>query len=215
MEQIRTIRIVLAPFILLGSLLLGGWIDGKVTLHSLHDLSTQSLTALGGIIAASIVPAGFVIGGLTNALLWLCHQVTWHKWDRFELSLTEDAWKKIWDRCGFKPSRDSKNTRVWGATIWIRSQVNERVHEISDRRYQAAAAHLNACVAVVTSWGVGWWALEYCAMWKWVTLTGGLAALFVLLAFVARWEASELLEILAHQDEGKAGLTQSGRSSAV
>ena len=196
MDQIRTIRIVLASFMLLGSLLLGGWLDDRISIKWFSNL--ENLTALGGIVAASIVPAGFVIGGMTIAVLWLCHKCTPDHWDRFELSLSEGAWTRIWRDCGFRYGRTNKNTRIWGATIWIRSRVLRQVHEISDRRYQAAAGHLSACTAIVISWPVGAFVLRFCSIWLWIALSGLVAALFLFLAFVTRSEASELLEILAY-----------------
>lgn len=205
MEQIRTIRFILGPFILLGSLLLGAWLNGTVTPDYIHDLDTSALTAIGGIVAAAVVPAGWVIGGMTAFVLFVIQKLTPDRWDRFELHLSAGAWEQMWNTCAFKSKRLNKDERVWGAVVWVRSMVNKEVHEVSHRRYEAAVSQLNATTAILLSYGVGW-VINICITWDWIKYTVPMAFLFLALAFIARHEASSILEVVALQGKGGVGL---------
>jgi len=216
MEQIRTIRLVLGPFILLGSLLLGAWLDGTVTLEYIRHLETSALTAIGGIVAAAIVPVGWVIGGITTFLLFVIHKVTPERWDRFEVCLSAGAWERIWKTCAFKskhPNKDGnfkskhpgKDERLWGAVIWVRSKVKKEIYEVTHRRYEAAVSQLNATTAILLSYGVGW-VIKIGITWQWILCTVPAAFLFLALAIISRLEASHVLELMAHQSKEGAGL---------
>jgi hypothetical protein len=216
MDQFRTIRVVLGPFILLGSLLLGAWLDKTVTAQKIAEIQTETLTAIVGIVAAAIVPAGWVIGGITTLALYVIHGLTTDAWDRFELGLSQEAWEQIWKKCNFKlktarrvvkfkTAYPNKNERIWAASIWIRACVRPEIYQVTDRRYQAAVSQLNAVTAILLSYPVGL-LLDVRITPQWIYWTAPLALVFVVLAFIARREASDIFELLARQDKTDIGL---------
>jgi hypothetical protein len=194
MEQFRAIRVVLPAFVLMGSMLLGAWLAGLI---SLADLKRYDVSAIGGIAAAAVIPVGFAIGALSVALLALWHAFTGRDRDRFELSLPRDAWERLAASADLDAKYlEDKHDRIWVASIWIRLCVSETVRELADRRYHASMAHLNAVVAVFLSYMIGILLFKIpCDTWQWYLWSGVPTAVFAFMAGYNRFEGSRYIEI--------------------
>jgi hypothetical protein len=201
MEQFRNIRIVLAPFVLLGSLLLGAWVGCVLSLDDVEDLEPHVLAAIGGVLIASIPPVGFVIGAGASFLQWVAHFATTNRWDRFEVALPQQTWRTIWDQTGDPGEMKNKTNRLFVSALWIRTVMNERAFELADRRWQSANAHFNGCLAILSSYAVGPLLLGIPITLSWVAWTAPLACGMASLAFIARFELSKIVALLAHYPE--------------
>jgi hypothetical protein len=197
MEQARLIRVILPAFVLMGSMLLGAWLAHPSRVVSFFE-ADKSVAAIGAIAAAAVVPLGFAIGGVTNALLWVWHRGTPESWDRFELRLPQYAWHRISAaaRLDAEANVRKKDDRVWIASLWIRTCVPKEIRELVDRRYHNAFAHLNAAVAIWLSYAIGICLLGIpSGVWRWYLWTTPLALGFLPLALLMRGEASRIVEI--------------------
>src|SRR5256885_2389590 len=157
MDQFRNLRFVVAPTIFLGSLLIGAWYDRSI-LEYFRCLTAPQVTAIGIVVAAAIVPLGFVIGSveiLILNLLWCCAR------DHFQASVRSEAWDQVWKSFGKIAPRLSGRSfkarldKLAGASIFVRISIEPKMEEFLDRRSQAFHTSANSCVAVLLSWGVG------------------------------------------------------------
>jgi hypothetical protein len=71
MEYIRQIRFVMAPTFFIGSLLLGAVMDGWINPSRLPDVSGGTAALIVAAAAASILPLGFIFGGVSIVILRL------------------------------------------------------------------------------------------------------------------------------------------------
>ena len=146
MDTERQIRLVIAPFFLLASLLLGGALSGQLTLDSLGALKTESLVLIGGALAAATLPVGFLIGALTFSLVRPALRLFTEQ--SYEVVLPLSSWERIWPRLKTPSAVDLKQSLYAGATF-DHELLHPGVHNWITRRWSAFNISCHSCTALV------------------------------------------------------------------
>jgi hypothetical protein len=196
MDQFRNLRFVVAPSLFLGGLLIGAWYDGSIVVY-FRSLTTAQVTAIGGVVAAAIVPVGFAIGSLTLLILYALWRLPWAK-DHFQASMSEEAWERAWMSFGKNPPRrETQLDKLAGAAIFVRVSIEPKVEEFLDRRSQAFHTSLNSCVALILSWCVGLYLIGLKPTYQWLITTDVAFLIFLVLAKLNWLELMKVLEFIA------------------
>ncbi len=69
MDQVRQGRFLIAPVLFFLDVLIGFYFQRPGLIEEIDSLETATITAAGGLLAASTLPVEFIIGGLSDLLL--------------------------------------------------------------------------------------------------------------------------------------------------
>jgi hypothetical protein len=151
MGNLRNFRFILAPSVLIGVLLLVRVFECSLV-NDLRRLEGV-LTVLAGIVAASIVPVGFVIGGFTNWLLTRIAKRWPHKLGhggRYDLLVGEDVIARACRDLGIAvvPSDGDGQLNAIRTFVYS-SRVPTRIADYLDRLWDASMAYAQSIVILI------------------------------------------------------------------
>ena len=153
MESARSLRLILAPSVLIGALLLGKWIDGSL-INDLARLEGKGLLAvIAGIVTASVIPVGFVIGKVTQSILQRCAE--WFglgNFERHDLLLGEGAIREVCTTLGITmPESGTDRLNAVRTFIYSERWVPARVASYIDRLWDASMAYAQSILALIVA----------------------------------------------------------------
>ncbi len=146
MDTERQIRLIIAPFFLFASLLLGAILSGQITVDSVSTLKPGVLVAIGSALTAATLPIGFLIGAVSISLLRLAFSLFTNQ--SYEAVLPQSSWEIIWPRIKAAPPIDLKKSLYAGVTL-DHELLSHGVHNWITRRWNAFSISAHSCVALL------------------------------------------------------------------
>lgn len=194
MDSDRQIRLLIPPFFFFASLLFGVWLTDNQYRQFVWTAEGEKLAAAGAVVAASLLPVGFVISSLTFVLLRI---VFWPTGRSFETHLSAAALKEVWPR--LRTTLTLKQEHSFYAAITLDHELlAPGLHAWIMRRWNAFLICVQGCTALLLAHVVGYrLGLGHPRPWCMASAT-----LFILLAVnaVAAWRGTmEMIEFQAHR----------------
>jgi hypothetical protein len=202
MDAFLNIRIILAPSLFFGSLLVAALLGDPQFICTIKNLQPQAVAAIVSIVAGALLPLGYVIGGLTRLILYLL-------WvplkDPYEASLSNTAWEYIWRWLGINPQRGWKNkaSRLWAASTFVRVGLDKSLFELIDRYGLISKAYASCVIALLLSGIIAHFFLGIHLTCKWYLLSGLAAIICLLMALKTRCDSIGILEFLSQELNGR------------
>lgn len=172
MDSERQIRFLIAPFLFFGSLLFGGLVSESLALSMLQGLEPHTVAALGGAIAASILPVGFVIGTISIALL---RAVFGLRKRTYEISFSAETLSRV-RRLLDVPvgSRSGWSEELYTGVTFDHELLSKGVHGWVVRRWSAFNVSVHSCVALALSHVIApLFSIQQSWLWSLCSLTVG------------------------------------------
>jgi len=153
MDHLRQVRFIIGPFFFLASLSLGSVLGDSRLLDIFLNpaFDTPKLVAVAGIVGASILPLGFLIGATSSLLLAFCFVLLCK---RPQASFSPATWKNIMSAIG-NPTPKTFGNSIYAAGTFELGHLPVPIYQWIDRRWNAFNASINACVGLAVAYGLG------------------------------------------------------------
>ncbi len=197
MDKLRDIRFITPPFFFLGSLLLGAWLNGQVSLETIKGLQPPAVVAIGALVVAASFPLGFAIAGISIHFL---RAVFSARGKNYQISISQDAWDRIWPTLQLDPDlKRARNNEVNAAITFDHEILHKGIHDSNVRLWSAFNVSAHSCFAVILALLIGPFALGVSWTRWWVGTSATLFVLFVLTAVVTWREYNRMIEFQSHR----------------
>jgi hypothetical protein len=199
MDEDRKIRFLVAPILLLASIVWGAWSDE--TFHYLMRDPSFDWSKLAGLIAGGslvVFAGGYIVGTITYVLLRFAFILRpMHKPRFHEVAMSAEALKEVWKRINaFEASESEQRRRELFAGAFfdyvVLRKEYEGVHEWLFRRWNGFNIAANSIVALYFSLLLGL-AFGIHLTWVWCL---PVLVLAVLLCFVMYWAWNDTMTML-------------------
>jgi hypothetical protein len=147
MDHLRQIRFVIGPFFFLGSILSAAILGCSITLASVRDLSGGAAAVLIAFVGASVLPLGFLLGGITALAAQLWFRL--RRYGALEFSIGDVARNKIWTTLSAGEPPQDRRDDLYGGTTFELEMLNAEVVRWIDRRWNAFYASAISCMSLV------------------------------------------------------------------
>jgi len=196
MDHLRQIRFVIGPFFFLSSLLSAGILACSIRLDVLRELSGGGAAVLIAVAGASVLPLGFVIGGITIfvAQAWF----TFRGHGALEFSVADNARILIWTTLSAGDPPPERSDDMYGGTVYELEKFHPEVRQWIDRRWNAFHASANSCVGLVAAPILSRFLFNLTAV-DWIVYIGVTAVLVVLLFIMARRAWRQTMKMIEFQ----------------
>src|SRR5262245_18222653 len=156
MDNPRYFRIVLPPFVLIGMVLLADYMNGTLGCR-LDAWSGEKLAAIGGIIAASIIPAGFGMGTASSfsleAVDYLTRRFRWKSehigHGRFNLLVPDSVSQLLLRTHGIMGNEASADLKLALMRDFVFHRNEKWLAEHINRLWDASVAHWGSLLALI------------------------------------------------------------------
>jgi hypothetical protein len=215
MEGARYIRIALPPFVLIGMVLLADFLAGCLEWRLAFWAHQEILIAITGIVAASVIPVGFVIGGLSLVTLGVaelvyrltkkhrtleCFPHLGH--GQYRLVVGE-AFTDLVLPADISPKDATPADRLHAMQRFIYgNEENKWLQDHVDRLWAASIAYWGAFIALPLSWIAARCLMGIKVSCSWWVVTALLAVLFVAMWHDSRKKIQELEEFEVRTNNG-------------
>lgn len=201
METVGNLRIILAPSVLIGALLLGSALDDSL-LCELERLEKRGvLTVLAGIVAASVIPLGFILGKLTELfLLAFARLCCIGHHGRYDLLVGDLVLRQICERLGIEiPGDGSGRLNAVRTYVYSKRWVPPEIAKYIDRLWAASMAYGQSILALVIAIVLArCLKLPYLSSDLWLWLLTGFGVIFFLGWFSPRCEIEKVITSAAN-----------------
>ena len=191
MDKLRDIRFITPPFFFLGSLFLGAWLNNQVSLDTINSLATQAVAAIGGVIVASLFPLGFIIAGFSMLCLRLLFFIFGKK--NYQISISEQAWKRIWPTLHSDIIR-TRHNEVDAAITFDHEILHKSIHDSNVRLWSAFNIAAHSCCSLALALIVGRFGLGISFTLWWIIFSVILFMLLLLTAVITWHEHMQMFE---------------------
>jgi hypothetical protein len=206
MDEVRRIRLLVAPALFVASLLWGSWLDHDSTIWR-HVSANHDWSHLIGLIAGGgfvVFVAGYVIGTVTYVILrsfFPCLSKRNHLFH--EAALSDTPFQKIWTKLG-APSTEQKRLQELFAVVafdhGVLRKEHEGVHQWVVRRWTAFNVAANSIFGLALSIPIGKCVLAIHASIQWWVPVLVFVAFLLRSAFWAWTDTMHMLEFMASLD---------------
>lgn len=153
MDTDRQIRLLIPPFLLALSLVVGAYLDPKIHLATLlRPESTKELFGLLAAAAVCVLPLGFLISVVSVLVLRL--SFAWTSSGTYEVALPKEELDTIWLQLGVTRKREKKDT-LYAVATYDHEYLSPGIHTWLMRRWNAFNASVHSVMALVLAHIVG------------------------------------------------------------
>ena len=145
MDQDRQVRLFVAPFFLYGWLALGAHSGGIDLAAELAQFESEGLVAIAAILAASLLPVGFLLATITITILHAAFLPTGKPYEAF---LSGDAYTALWNRLRTSLPKDERHMLYASATL-DNEMMASGVHSWIMRTWSALSVSVNCVAAMI------------------------------------------------------------------
>ena len=196
MAQVRQIRLLIPPFFLAASLLLGAVSDGIDLPKMLAPVDPKVILTMLAIFGIGVLPLGFFLSAMSILFLRL-----WAKrkgWETYEVHFKDPkTLGRIWTQLNIHESCPQDSTLILYATATFDHEVlNKGIHEWLLRRWSSFNVSAHSCTALVFSMLV---ALLWFPPWHWWVAVVIMIVILFSSAIVARRETMAMLDFQSHR----------------
>ena len=204
MDTALQARFITPAFFFVGILVLGFLFDTPPSLASFKDLLPAPVVAVIGALLAGMFPLGFVITGVTTAVLRAVFWVSGRQ--NYQISLSDAAWRNVWHALRLDEDvTHTKSNKLFAAITFDHELLSEGVHASSVRLWTAFNIASNSATALILAILVNCLWLHIRWTQGWIAIIVFLEVLFVTVAVVTWREHMGLLEFQSHR-LSRAGL---------
>ena len=196
MEQDRTLRFLIPPFVLLFSLLLGARIDLNICLLNILKCvpagavaSIIAIVASGGVV---VIAMGFLISAISiGALRFFFRRI---KGIDFEAHISPKYYEVLQKVLG-SPTKISKNNELYPIATYDHYIIHKDIHDWVQRRWNSFITSTNCATALLCSHLLGWFfGVAQSLVWWLITLL-----LVIILSYNASRAWKQTMEMLEFQ----------------
>ena len=140
MDELRKIRILFPPLVLIASVAFGDYLD---TNHSLISSGGdwQHLITKGAVV---LLAGGYLIGSITEAF----YSVIFRRKILQKHFVSDTAYKQIIILLGFINEEEIKD-KLYPVAVFDHAYINEKVHQWIQRRWQTCYTSFNCFIALL------------------------------------------------------------------
>jgi hypothetical protein len=199
MDEIRRIRLLIAPALFIASILWGAWWDPDST-FSKHVFRDHDWSNVIGLIAGGgfvVFVGGYIIGTITYVVLRQLFRPLNGRGYRFhEIALSKGDFQTIWDKLGAQGTADRERELFAGVAFdhGLLRKNYEGIHEWCVRHWTAFNISVNSICGLILSFPIGilMVGLHHCLWWS---LPALLFIGFLLRSAVWAWNDAMLLAL--------------------
>ncbi len=205
MDQNRQIRFLIPPFFLLASLFWADFLSGSNIFSKIAVDPGKNILAIVASLGSTI-PLGFLIGGISIALLnlfgFVVSKIKKEKWN-YESGILEEACKKIWPQLELESNfKFDFEKRFYISATFDHDILPEGINKWVMRRWNAFNINFNCYTALILSYAALLF-LPIDITLAWVSTTILLMALLLVNATAAWLQTMEMIEFQANRNLNK------------
>jgi len=201
MDEVRKIRLLIAPILFVASLLWGAWLDPTVRhclVGFLEKLDWSKLIAGGSVV---VLTAGYVIGTVTVVLLRLLFRSRFHEVAMSDTAFKQvlfilDATEKVNLEATEKVTRSEELFVGVAFDHGILQEKHKGIHEWLFRRWSAFTIAANSACGLVLSLLFGYLVLKIQWTLTWLTWGVPVVIFAFILLIVAYFQRSDTMKML-------------------
>jgi len=198
MEYARYLRIALPPFVFYGAAILAHALNSNLA-STLNDWK-DAQAVIAAIVAASILPLGYVIGGLTQLVLRSLGKVRFGKrWllgkGRFDLLYEDEVTDLLLDDLKVTKPRTPDDRINAARTFVYEARDKWWLADFLNRLWDASMAYAGSVFAVFLAMGYVRYTLNHRCVWWWV-----LAIATIVICWIMAWHTRcQIKEVVTFQ----------------
>jgi hypothetical protein len=197
MESPRYLRIALPPFVLYGAVILAHALNDTLVKTLAGWESKNILTVMAAIIAASIVPAGFVLGGITRLVFCILEKIHWGRcrlvgYGRYDLLIQDEHSRAVLTDMGVPPTEWTAEARLNAVRNFLYGATDRWLSDYMNRCWDASMAYSGSMIGVLLAASYFCiWVTPKC--WWWWLIAGVMFLVFWGACYVARKEIDTVI----------------------
>jgi hypothetical protein len=189
MQPTRGLRVALPPFVLYGAVILAYAVTGTL-LEFLAGLEGHK-TVVAGIVAASIVPLGYVIGGMSILTLKLFGYIGLVGHGRYDLPYKSEDTSLLLDDLGIV--NGTEDDRLNAARTFIHEAKDAWLTDFVSRLWDASMAYFGSMIALILSALYVYVYLKATSICWWWIMAGVMFLVFLGSWYTARKEIDKVV----------------------
>lgn len=197
METPRYLRVTLPPFVFWAAVILAHVLNSSLVNTLKEWKEAEILTVMAAIVAGSIIPAGFVLGGITRLVFWGLEKITWRKrpvvgQGRYDLLYERKDTDPLLDDLKVKKPGSADDHLNAARTFLYEARDKWWLADYMNRCWDASMAYSGSMVALVlAAFYFVVWVTPKC--WWWLLIAAGMFLIFWGACFVARKEIENVV----------------------
>lgn len=192
MESPRYLRVALPPFVLYGAVLLAHALNGTLVETLAGWERAKILTVMSAIVAASIVPAGFVLGGITRLVFALLGWLGWVGQGRYDLLYERKDTELLLDDLKVEKPGSADDHLNAARTFFYEGKDKWWLADYMNRCWDASMAYSGSMVALfLAALYFSFWVMPKC--WWWLLIVVVMFLIFWGACYVARKEIENVV----------------------